>query len=156
MPPRSAGTALGSPACAQRDVTPPSARNSGWTLPGFSLGGSTAPLEQPPARISLLLSLQLEYAGASPVQLRFLRLHSHRATQKVSYSCRAAPERGRPQPHKEILFLADSRDHSYAASLQGCLVSLALPSLCAWKRLPTFGEPLGECLTPCTWDGPGG
>ncbi|NXH49978.1 CO5A3 protein, partial [Dicaeum eximium] len=60
---------------------------------------------------------QLEYAGASPVQLRFLRLHSHHATQKVSYSCSPAPQ---PQPRKEIRFLADSRDHSYAASLQGC------------------------------------
>ncbi|NWT75873.1 CO1A1 protein, partial [Prunella himalayana] len=65
---------------------------------------------------------QLEYAGASAVQLRFLRLHSHRAAQKVSYSCRPAPERRRPQPHKEIRFLADSRDRSYAASLQGCLL----------------------------------
>ncbi|NWV19890.1 CO1A1 protein, partial [Origma solitaria] len=68
------------------------------------------------------LSLQLEYAGASPVQLRFLRLHSRRVTQKVSYSCTPAPERGRPQPDKEIRFLADSRDHSYAASLHGCLL----------------------------------
>ncbi|NXI12922.1 CO5A3 protein, partial [Irena cyanogastra] len=66
------------------------------------------------------LSLQLEYAGASPVQLRFLRLHSHRAAQKVSYSCRAAPQRGRPQPDREIRFLTDSRDRSYAASLQSC------------------------------------
>ncbi|NXK89033.1 CO1A1 protein, partial [Formicarius rufipectus] len=71
---------------------------------------------------SLPLSPQLEYAGASAVQLRFLRLHSRRATQKVSYSCRPAPERGRPQPHKEIRFLADSREQSYAASLQGCLL----------------------------------
>ncbi|KAJ7412285.1 collagen alpha-1(V) chain-like protein [Willisornis vidua] len=63
----------------------------------------------------------LEYAGASAVQLRFLRLHSRLATQKVSYSCRPAPERGQPQPEKEILFLADSREQSYAASLQGCL-----------------------------------
>ncbi|NXI77984.1 CO1A1 protein, partial [Rhipidura dahli] len=65
--------------------------------------------------------LQLEYAGASPVQLRFLRLHSLRAHQKVSYSCRPSPQRGRPQPRREIRFLADSRDRSYAASLQGCL-----------------------------------
>lgn len=82
------------------------------------------------------------------MQLRFLRLHSHRASQKVSYSCSPGPERGQPQPHKEIRFLADSRDHSYAASLQGCLVSLALRSLGAWKSLPTCGEPLGECLNP--------
>lgn len=82
------------------------------------------------------------------MQLRFLRLHSHRASQKVSYSCRAAPESGRPQPRKEIRFLTDSRHHSYAASLQGCLVSLALRSLGAWKSLPTCGEPLGGCLNP--------
>ncbi|NWV81132.1 CO1A1 protein, partial [Dasyornis broadbenti] len=75
----------------------------------------------PASQISVPLSLQLEYAGASPVQLRFLRLHSRHAAQKVSYSCRPAPERGQPQPHKEIRFLADSRDHSYAASLHGCL-----------------------------------
>ncbi|NXP78649.1 CO5A3 protein, partial [Ramphastos sulfuratus] len=65
---------------------------------------------------------QLEYAGASPVQLRFLRLHSSLATQKVSYSCRPALEQGQPQLQKEILFLADSRQQSYAASLQGCLL----------------------------------
>lgn len=69
---------------------------------------------------------QLEYAGASPVQLRFLRLHSRLATQKISYSCRPAPEQDQPQPEKEIRFLADSREQSYAASLQGCVVSLAM------------------------------
>lgn len=60
------------------------------------------------------------------MQLRFLRLHSRLATQKVSYSCRPAPEQGQPQPEKEIRFLADSREQSYAASLQGCVVSLAV------------------------------
>ncbi|NXD51201.1 CO5A3 protein, partial [Corvus moneduloides] len=109
---------------AQRDVTPPCARNSSaLAVAGPCLGlawWEHSPLQAAPAsRLSLL---QLEYAGASPVQLRFLRLHSHRAAQKVSYSCRPAPERGRPQPDKEIRFLADSRDHSYAASLQGCLL----------------------------------
>ncbi|NXU92430.1 CO1A1 protein, partial [Xiphorhynchus elegans] len=76
----------------------------------------------PSCRFPVSLSPQLEYAGASAVQLRFLRLHSHLATQKVSYSCRAVPERGRPQPRKEIRFLADSREQSYAASLQGCVL----------------------------------
>ncbi|NXF13365.1 CO5A3 protein, partial [Smithornis capensis] len=76
----------------------------------------------PASRCSLSLSLQLEYTGASPVQLRFLRLHSRLATQKVSYSCRPAPERGRLQPQKEIRFLADSREQSYAATLQGCVL----------------------------------
>ncbi|NXB20019.1 CO1A1 protein, partial [Rhagologus leucostigma] len=109
---------------ARRDVTPPRARNSSASAAAGPCrvwpGGSTALSQAAPAsRISLP---QLEYAGASPVQLRFLRLHSHRAAQKVSYSCRPAPERGRPQPDKEIRFLADSRDRSYAASLQGCLL----------------------------------
>ncbi|NXJ88470.1 CO1A1 protein, partial [Corythaixoides concolor] len=76
----------------------------------------------PATWFSLSLPLQLEYAGASPVQLRFLRLHSHLATQKVSYSCRPLPEHGRPQPEKEIRFLTDSREQSYVASLQGCLL----------------------------------
>ncbi|NXX47221.1 CO1A1 protein, partial [Tricholaema leucomelas] len=75
----------------------------------------------PPAQCCLSLPPQLEYAGASPVQLRFLRLHSSLATQKVSYSCRPGPEQGQPQLQKEILFLADSRQQSYAANLQGCL-----------------------------------
>ncbi|NXD31439.1 CO1A1 protein, partial [Spelaeornis formosus] len=75
---------------------------------------------EPQCRFSVALSPQLEYAGASAVQLRFLRLHSHRAAQKVSYSCKAVAERR--QPRREIRFLTDSRDHSYAATLQGCLL----------------------------------
>ncbi|NWI30466.1 CO1A1 protein, partial [Sula dactylatra] len=85
--------------------------------------GEHRPLQAAPTTwFSLSLSPQLEYAGASPVQLRFLRLHSRLATQKVSYSCRPAPEQGQPQPEKEIRFLADSREQSYAASLQGCVL----------------------------------
>ncbi|NWI53630.1 CO5A3 protein, partial [Calyptomena viridis] len=76
----------------------------------------------PASRFSLSLPLQLEYTGASPVQLRFLRLHSRLGTQKVSYSCTPAPERGQLQPHKEIRFLTDSREQSYAATLQGCVL----------------------------------
>ncbi|NWU93481.1 CO1A1 protein, partial [Upupa epops] len=68
------------------------------------------------------LSLQLEYAGASSVQLRFLRLHSRWATQKISYSCRPAPQQDQPQPEKEIRFLTDTREQSYGASLQGCML----------------------------------
>ncbi|NXM82163.1 CAF1 protein, partial [Oenanthe oenanthe] len=68
------------------------------------------------ARSVCPLSPQLEY-GASAVQLRFLRLHSRRAAQRVRHSCRATPG---PRPRTDILFLADSRDHSYAASLPGC------------------------------------
>ncbi|NXG33793.1 CO5A3 protein, partial [Dromaius novaehollandiae] len=66
--------------------------------------------------------LQLEYEGASPVQLRFLKLRSSLATQKVSYSCRPASEQGQPQLEKAIQFLADSREQSYAATLQGCVL----------------------------------
>ncbi|NXA08445.1 CO5A3 protein, partial [Sapayoa aenigma] len=75
----------------------------------------------PASRFSLS-SLQLEYTGASPVQLRFLRLHSRLVSQKVSYSCRPAPVQGQLQPQKEIRFLADSREQSYAATLQGCVL----------------------------------
>ncbi|NXN19178.1 CO1A1 protein, partial [Indicator maculatus] len=75
-----------------------------------------------PQCLSSPLALQLEYAGASPVQLRFLRLHSTLATQRVSYSCRAAPGQGQPQLQKEIHFLADSLQQSYVASLQGCVL----------------------------------
>ncbi|NWV03082.1 CO5A1 protein, partial [Ptilonorhynchus violaceus] len=110
---------------AQRDVTPPSARNRGALAESCQVWGwgERTPLQAAPAsRFSVWLSLQLEYAGASPVQLRFLRLHSRRATQKVSYSCRPAPEPGRPHPDKEIRFLADSREHSYAATLHGCML----------------------------------
>ncbi|NXH12951.1 CO1A1 protein, partial [Bucco capensis] len=75
----------------------------------------------PPVPACVSLGLQLEYEGASPVQLRFLRLHSRRASQQLSYSCRPALH-SQPQPHWDILFLADSREQSYAASLQGCLL----------------------------------
>ncbi|XP_060107100.1 collagen alpha-3(V) chain-like [Heteronotia binoei] len=64
----------------------------------------------------------LEYQGLSTVQLRFLKLHSSLATQKVSYSCRPHPDGSRPQLEKEIKFLADSREQSYMATLQGCML----------------------------------
>ncbi|NWZ20141.1 CO1A1 protein, partial [Asarcornis scutulata] len=91
--------------------------------PIFGAGWGTRTLQAAPSTLpSLSLPLQLEYVGASTVQLRFLRLHSRLAAQKVSYSCSPAPERGQPQPEKEILFLADSREQSYTATLQGCLL----------------------------------
>ncbi|KAH0615536.1 hypothetical protein JD844_004919, partial [Phrynosoma platyrhinos] len=79
----------------------------------FTAGGETciSPLQN-----------QLEYQGSSTVQLRFLKLHSSRATQKVSYSCRPQAEGGKPQLEKEIRFLADSREESYVATLQGCML----------------------------------
>ncbi|XP_042335451.1 collagen alpha-1(V) chain-like [Sceloporus undulatus] len=64
----------------------------------------------------------LEYQGLSTVQLRFLKLHSSRATQKVSYSCRPQAEGSKPQLEKEIRFLADSQEESYVATLQGCML----------------------------------
>lgn len=127
-----------------------------WLNPAlFSAGGGRCrPLQAALAtRVSLSLPLQLEYAGASPVQLRFLRLHSHLATQKVSYSCRPAPEQGQPQLEKEIRFLADSREQSYAASLQGCVVSLAG----APGRAPQcLQSPSARVCIPRVWDRPGG
>ncbi|XP_029470106.1 collagen alpha-1(XXVII) chain [Rhinatrema bivittatum] len=62
----------------------------------------------------------LEYASA--VQLRFLKLHSTLANQKVSYSCRPDPETGKKQAEKEVKFLADTREQSYLATLEGCLL----------------------------------
>ncbi|NXJ85739.1 CO1A1 protein, partial [Trogon melanurus] len=114
---------------AQQDVTP-SARQSKPVLyqmaescPVFHWWGEHRPLQAASTtRCSLSLPLQLEYVGASPVQLRFLRLHSSLATQKVSYSCRPVPEQGQLQPEKEIRFLTDSREQSYVASLQGCVL----------------------------------
>uniref|UniRef100_A0ACB8EZC5 Uncharacterized protein n=1 Tax=Sphaerodactylus townsendi TaxID=933632 RepID=A0ACB8EZC5_9SAUR len=64
----------------------------------------------------------LEYQGLSTVQLRFLKLHSSLASQKVSYSCRPHHDGSGPQLEKEIKFLADSGEHSYVATLQGCML----------------------------------
>ncbi|XP_063001043.1 collagen alpha-3(V) chain-like [Elgaria multicarinata webbii] len=69
---------------------------------------------------SLPGGFMLEYQSLSTVQLRFLKLHSTLATQKVSYSCRPHPEGRKLQLEKEIKFLADSRDQSYVTTLQGC------------------------------------
>ncbi|NWJ10658.1 CO5A3 protein, partial [Crypturellus undulatus] len=77
---------------------------------------------QPRSSERAFLSLQLEYEGASAVQLRFLRLLSGRAAQQVSYACRPRATHGRPQPAKAIRFLADSRERSYAATLPGCVL----------------------------------
>nr|XP_032653574.1 collagen alpha-1(II) chain-like [Chelonoidis abingdonii] len=64
----------------------------------------------------------LEYQGASTVQLRFLKLHSSLATQKVSYSCRPDSNGGEPQLEKAIKFLVDSREQSYLSTLPGCML----------------------------------
>lgn len=122
---------------------------AGWWARTLQAAPSTPP--------SLSLPLQLEYAGASAVQLRFLRLHSRLAAQKVSYSCSPAPERGQPQPEKEILFLADSREQSYAATLQGCLVSWGGLSLEEAPESPCASHAQGSeqssWLGSVGWDG---
>ncbi|XP_063172386.1 collagen alpha-3(V) chain-like [Candoia aspera] len=64
----------------------------------------------------------LEYQGLNTVQLRFLKLHSSLATQKVSYSCRPHSDGSKQHLEKEIKFLADSRDQSYMTTLQGCVL----------------------------------
>ncbi|ETE64999.1 hypothetical protein L345_09232, partial [Ophiophagus hannah] len=63
---------------------------------------------------------QLEYQGLNTVQLRFLKLHSSLATQKVSYSCRPHSDGSTKHLEKEVKFLTDSRDQSYLSTLQGC------------------------------------
>ncbi|NWY05305.1 CO1A1 protein, partial [Nothoprocta ornata] len=76
----------------------------------------------PAAAAPVLPSLQLEYEGASAVQLRFLRLRSSRAAQQVSYTCRPRWAHGQHQPDKAVQFLADSRERRYTASLPGCVL----------------------------------
>ncbi|XP_078496975.1 collagen alpha-1(II) chain-like [Lissotriton helveticus] len=61
-----------------------------------------------------------EYADSNTVQLRFLKLHSALATQTVTYSCRTDPEKEGKTAEKEVKFLADTREQSYLAVLQGC------------------------------------
>ncbi|XP_032994102.1 collagen alpha-1(V) chain-like [Lacerta agilis] len=69
---------------------------------------------------SLPGGFMLEYQDTTTVQLRFLKLHSSLATQKVSYSCRPHPDGGKLQLEKEIKFLTDSQEQSYMAVLEGC------------------------------------
>ncbi|KAM7393226.1 hypothetical protein PAMA_008056 [Pampus argenteus] len=62
---------------------------------------------------------QFYYIGATVVQMRFLRLHSSTAVQKVTYSCQPGHTLG--QEDKDIKFLTDTRKQSYLGALKDCV-----------------------------------
>ncbi|XP_023185831.1 collagen alpha-1(II) chain-like [Xiphophorus maculatus] len=62
---------------------------------------------------------QFSYPGESVVQMRFLRLHSVSASQRVTYSC---PPGSRLGPtDTEVKFLTDTRMQSYLGQLNHCV-----------------------------------
>lgn len=63
---------------------------------------------------------QFYYPGASVVQMRFLRLHSVAAIQKITYSCQQGRSLG--QTDREVKFLTDAWKQSYHGVLKDCVV----------------------------------
>nr|XP_057908340.1 collagen alpha-2(I) chain-like [Doryrhamphus excisus] len=59
------------------------------------------------------------YPGADVVQIRFLRLHSSTARQKMTYSCHPGHILG--QSERDIKFLTDTRTQSFLGVLQDCV-----------------------------------
>ncbi|MEQ2281309.1 hypothetical protein AMECASPLE_028946, partial [Ameca splendens] len=62
---------------------------------------------------------QFSYPGTSVVQMRFLRLHSITAVQKVTYSCHPGHRLG--QKERSVKFLTDTRKQSYLGELNDCV-----------------------------------
>lgn len=62
---------------------------------------------------------QFYYPGANVVQMRFLRLHSSTAIQKMTYSCHPGHRLG--QMERDVKFLTDTRRQSYLGSLKDCV-----------------------------------
>ncbi|XP_072227829.1 collagen alpha-1(II) chain-like [Leuresthes tenuis] len=62
---------------------------------------------------------QFHYPGSNVVQMRFLRLHSTTAVQRVTYSCHPGHRLG--QMDREVKFLTDTRKQSYLGMLQDCM-----------------------------------
>ncbi|KAF6732467.1 Collagen alpha-1(II) chain [Oryzias melastigma] len=62
---------------------------------------------------------QFSYPDASVVQMRFLRLHSITAVQKVTYSCHPGYRQG--QTERSVKFLTDTRRQSYLGALRDCV-----------------------------------
>lgn len=62
---------------------------------------------------------QFFYPGASVVQMRFLRLQSRTAVQKITYSCHPGHRLG--QTETDVKFLADTRRQSYLGTLKNCV-----------------------------------
>ncbi|XP_029921679.1 collagen alpha-1(III) chain-like [Myripristis murdjan] len=68
---------------------------------------------------SLEQGFQFYYPAASVVQMRFLRLHSNTAVQKVTYSCHPGHKLG--QSDRDVKFLADTKKQSYLGALKDCV-----------------------------------
>lgn len=69
---------------------------------------------------SVLVLGQFDYPALSVVQLRFLRLQSNRAEQRVTYSCYPGQRLGQTQ--RQVQFLTDAVKQSYLGALQDCVV----------------------------------
>ena len=78
----------------------------------------------------LFVSHQFYYPGANVVQMRFLRLHSSTAIQKMTYSCHPGHVLG--QTDRDVKFLTDSRKQSYLGALKDCVVCKK------FSKLPLF------------------
>lgn len=66
---------------------------------------------------------QFYYPGANVVQMRFLKLHSSTAIQKVTYSCHPGHELG--ETDRDVKFLTDTRKQSFLGSLKDCVVRIS-------------------------------
>lgn len=68
---------------------------------------------------SLEGGFKFEYPALSVVQLRFLRLQSNRAEQRVTYSCSPGLQLGQTQ--RQVQFRTDAVKQSYLGELQDCM-----------------------------------
>lgn len=71
---------------------------------------------------SLQSGFQFEYPGLSVVQVRFLRLQSSQAEQKMTFSCYSGYRLGPTQ--RQVKFLTDSLRQSYLGTLQDCVPAM--------------------------------
>ncbi|KAJ7988519.1 hypothetical protein DPEC_G00324420 [Dallia pectoralis] len=81
---------------------------------------------------------QFFYPGANVVQMRFLRLQSWKAVQKITYSCHPGHRLG--QSEREVKFLADTRKQSYLGELQDCIPGEEADSLKPWESVFEFED----------------
>lgn len=86
-----------------------------WRWRWYSLSSEHSPI---PA--------QFYYPGANVVQMRFLKLHSSTAIQKVTYSCHPGHELG--ETDRDVKFLTDTRKQSFLGSLKDCVVRISRSS----------------------------
>lgn len=73
-------------------------------------------------RLFSIMSHQFSYPDASVVQMRFLRLHSVTAVQRVTYSCHPGSRQGPTE--RSVKFLTDTRRQSYLGALRDCMVRI--------------------------------